>query len=947
MRIRVDDGRGGSDSIDVTITLTDVDEPPPAPAAPSVSATADRLDVGWSAPSTTGRPPVTGYDLQYRKTGGAWTDWPHSDVNTAATITGVEANTEHEVRVRAINDEGTGPWSAPGVGRTGNRAPAFNRAPVFDSASTTRKVAENSPAGTPVGERVAAADDDGDALTYSLAGDDASAFDIMADSGQIRTRQGVTYDYETRSRYAVTVRADDGRGGTAAIEVAIALTDVNEAACAGGRPGGDARGHGGPGGGARQPTATSKVAAWTLAAVSDPTHGTALIESDGAVTYTPGADYTGTDRFTYTVRDAGGLTATASVELSVMPVNDAPEAVGAIPDQTLEAGGEAVTLDLTPYFRDADGDPLAYAAVLSGAAATVAVEGVAAAAAPGDARRGDGDGHGARPGRTDGHANVRGGGDRPAGPFGAPGYAGGHGPQLPGERAADAAAADGGGTAGDRPSHRFGATRAARPRRGGRRGAGGGAAVTAWGWGPADRKARRATGRLPPRCAAGRRRGQRGRRDGRRAPPGCRGHSAAAAPALSGTRFLLGLGGGGDGPSSGGHWTVWGQGDLQTFRGARSADSGYDGDVRAGWMGVDRRLGERWLAGLAVTRSGAAGAWHSGTAAGRLTTTLTAVHPYVRWSDGATTLWTMLGAGRGTAANAQPEHGSRDTSPLGLGLGLVEARRRLAVVGDGVELGLRGDAAWARLRTGDGDEALDALSVAVRQARVGVEAAWAVRTGAGLTLAPFGELSVRRDGGAGQTGTGLELTGGMRAARGLVQVEAQGRMLALHTAAGYEERGASVTLSVGRGRRQTGLTLSLEPQWGASPGGADALWRDELYGHAGRHAGRDGGGAVNARAEYGLRLPGGRLLTPFGVYGRSLYGRRVRVGALLGESGPRAGRVVAGRAVGRALRPPRPRRGPPGQPARPRRLRRRRAAHPRRGAGRSNGSHRNRGFTVN
>ena len=51
--------------------------------------------------------------------------------------------------------------------------------------------------------------------------------------------------------------------------------------------------------------------------------------------------------------------------------NQAPEAVGAIPTQTLTMGGSASRVDVAPYFRDPDNDPLTYTAV-SGASSTVA-----------------------------------------------------------------------------------------------------------------------------------------------------------------------------------------------------------------------------------------------------------------------------------------------------------------------------------------------------------------------------------------------------------------------------------------------------------------------------------------------------------------------------------------------------------------------------------------------
>ena len=89
-----------------------------------------------------------------------------------------------------------------------------------------RSVAENSPAGTDVGAPVAATDPDGgDTLTYSLAGVDAESFTIVPSSGQIRTRSGVSYDHETRARYAVEVSVTDG---TDSALVVIRVADVDE-----------------------------------------------------------------------------------------------------------------------------------------------------------------------------------------------------------------------------------------------------------------------------------------------------------------------------------------------------------------------------------------------------------------------------------------------------------------------------------------------------------------------------------------------------------------------------------------------------------------------------------------------------------------------------------------------------------------------------------------------
>ena len=110
-----------------------------------------------------------------------------------------------------------------------NAVGTTNAPPAFSSPTATRSVPENSAAGTNVGASVTATDtDSGDTLTYTLEGTDATSFDIVSTSGRIRTTTGVTYDHEAQSSYAVTVKADDGNGGSDTIAVTITLTNVIE-----------------------------------------------------------------------------------------------------------------------------------------------------------------------------------------------------------------------------------------------------------------------------------------------------------------------------------------------------------------------------------------------------------------------------------------------------------------------------------------------------------------------------------------------------------------------------------------------------------------------------------------------------------------------------------------------------------------------------------------------
>jgi CshA-type fibril repeat protein len=63
-----------------------------------------------------------------------------------------------------------------------------------------------------------------------------------------------------------------------------------------------------------------------VTAVTQGAHGTVGFAADGTLTYTPDANWNGTDTFTYTVT-SGGVTETATVTVNVTPVNDAPVGV--------------------------------------------------------------------------------------------------------------------------------------------------------------------------------------------------------------------------------------------------------------------------------------------------------------------------------------------------------------------------------------------------------------------------------------------------------------------------------------------------------------------------------------------------------------------------------------------------------------------------------------------
>lgn len=93
----------------------------------------------------------------------------------------------------------------------------------------------------------------------------------------------------------------------------------------------------------------------SVSTVSDPANGTATINADNTVTYTPDAGFTGTDTFTYTAFDGEYEdTATVTVTVEARP-NTAPVAND---DTATTPRNTAVTIRVLANDSDADGDAL-------------------------------------------------------------------------------------------------------------------------------------------------------------------------------------------------------------------------------------------------------------------------------------------------------------------------------------------------------------------------------------------------------------------------------------------------------------------------------------------------------------------------------------------------------------------------------------------------------------
>src|SRR5207237_4989056 len=64
----------------------------------------------------------------------------------------------------------------------------------------------------------------------------------------------------------------------------------------------------------------------TATLVANPSHGAVTLATNGAFTYTPAANYNGSDSFTYKANDGTVDSNIATVSITMTPVNNAPAA---------------------------------------------------------------------------------------------------------------------------------------------------------------------------------------------------------------------------------------------------------------------------------------------------------------------------------------------------------------------------------------------------------------------------------------------------------------------------------------------------------------------------------------------------------------------------------------------------------------------------------------------
>ncbi len=336
----------------------------------------------------------------------------------------------------------------------------------------------------------------------------------------------------------------------------------------------------------------------------------------------------------------------------------------------------------------------------------------------------------------------------------------------------------------------------------------------------------------------------------------------------------------------GGILSFWSRGAQSSFAG-REGTLGLDGDVRTTMFGVDYARG-RMVTGLSLSRSAGLGNY-AGTDAGQVASAVTGLYPWLgyRASD-RVTVWGVTGYGAGGML-LTPEGGPALESGLSMAMAAAGTRGELVAGGaSGFELAFKADAMWVGTAV-DGVDGpggrLAATEAAVTRFRTGLEGSRDYTLASRLSLRPSVEVGLRQDGGDAETGAGMDVGGGLvvsDSATGLA-VDLRVRMLLVHQAEGFRERGMALSLSYNpTPSTPLGFNARVAPSWGGQAmSGAEALWgRETMAGMA--HGSPSQGNRLDGEVGYGLPV-GSRLVgTPRVGFSTSEYGRNYRVGYSLG-----------------------------------------------------------------
>ena len=248
----------------------------------------------------------------------------------------------------------------------------------------------------------------------------------------------------------------------------------------------------------------------------------------------------------------------------------------------------------------------------------------------------------------------------------------------------------------------------------------------------------------------------------------------------------------------------------------------YNGDVTNAYLGIDAKPNQKWLIGASLGNHRGNANYSFGTASQQMELALMQLLPYVRYSPSdATSVWGAIGLGTGDLTTTVT--GASDSSSrLQSNLALLSGRQLLASTGK-FEIAIRGDAASTTLQSEVGTAASDSLATTVNRASAGFEGAYFIELSNVTKLTPFGQMNFRSDGGDGENSSGLEATAGLRVSHHGLSIEVVGQSFEARGIDAYSQSGVSATATFKPNQLGNGFFATISPRWGAPIHGVGQL----------------------------------------------------------------------------------------------------------------------------
>ena len=346
--------------------------------------------------------------------------------------------------------------------------------------------------------------------------------------------------------------------------------------------------------------------------------------------------------------------------------------------------------------------------------------------------------------------------------------------------------------------------------------------------------------------------------------------------ALGGSSIALELDGTGTAaPSAGGQAGssgvgVWASANYDRISSTAPGVGDWDGSQFSLFVGVDGHVSKNTVIGVAASWSKGSTEFDDDPTLD-IDTGLLGLNPYIGWhsADGKKTAWGTVGYSTGDFEQDQQNNLKTDLKMTVLAVGGSTRIAKRA----GFDFDIKGDLSTAELST-DAVGMMPEVKSKAHRARVAVEAEVNKASDSGAHVMRSVALGLRYDGGDGDTGSGLELDGGLDWSGRSLSVSGAANVLLFHTG-DLKEWGVGGLIryapSHAKGRN---LTFRAQPSYGRGESGSGQLWDQQVKDLD--EDGREPEARLVMDAGWGLAALSGRgLVTPYSGLELSEGGSRV------------------------------------------------------------------------